>query len=580
MPLPTNFAEWTLENARAAIDQAILAVMTATEYEDNRTYIEDRNGWGGGRFWIGPNGGTDVVIRARTLSNVERQHIHVDTLNECLSRAGNSLLRKEADISFAALEPAEEDTPEAEAQAAAAETMLDDISAWWDRVKLWEKARLAYKRSRYSGRGALRPWLPPGLLDKMTTDGAESIALPTGLQFDEALARIHLSAPEPKECTVYTDTATQRRAAVFVFTENDKKKAELWFVDPETEDTVVRTLGDGEPREFRLSLGGRLPIAEMEAELLITESVRRQQARLNFFESLLVRVGETAGFPERYTLGAAPQGIWTETVPAGPPLGTHTDPGGKTYYLHAIPLSLGAAITTELRGHPYDTDDKGGKGITTPSVMKFDPTDPEYAIKAALHARRTILEQCKQGHVLTNSEAAASGYSREQARADYEDDLANSKPPLEGMLREIIESVIALAESMGAPGAPSFLDSYRCVVNLHIDTGPMSPEEKAQNAQAVKDGLLSRGSAMALNGVEDVAAEQERIEQEPAAALELARRQGEAMLALTTAGWPLWLAARKTGIDDETVAELKRVSGILFPEDEDDDEAPTPELVA
>jgi hypothetical protein len=63
-------------------------------------------------------------------------------------------------------------------------------------------------------------------------------------------------------------------------------------------------------QEFPVKLGKRLPIAQMMADLLITDMVRRQQKSLNYFETVLTRVIETAGFPERYTTNAKPSGVW------------------------------------------------------------------------------------------------------------------------------------------------------------------------------------------------------------------------------------------------------------------------------
>lgn len=526
-PFGTAYSAWTLANAEAAVSAAVKARLDDDAYKANQAFVEKHDHWQDGATWVGPDGGGDPVVRTKVLQAVKRQFTPNDVIAEVLGRVANALLKSEPAVSFVPLEPAEEGSEGATTQQAEAEAMRRAVAAWWDRVKLWARARAAVKRARWSTRGLLRVWIPPGRLERRTERPAQGaagqardvLALPTGLSIDAALERVELSDPEPGDAAVVTNPKTAERAAIFLSKDDDgRKRAELWYVDPAGGETRCRILSEGassaETGAAGVNLGRRLPIAEMEAELLITEPVRRQQNRLNFFESLLNRVGETAGFPERYTLNAAPSGLWLDTAPAsGPALDTKTE-GGKTWYLHRVPRTLGASITTELVGLTYDVDDTGKKAMAAPGVTFKEPTDPAFAIKSCEHARSTILKSCRQAHVLRSTEADSSGYSIQQARAEFEDDATNTKGPLEGMLREIIECAVALAEAMGPSGAPRFLDRYRCVIDLHVSSGPLSTEERRANAEQVTQRLLSRESAMGMNGVEDVDAELARIAQE------------------------------------------------------------------
>lgn len=556
--LDKPFPEWGLEEAR----QALAAEIDDTEgldtegYESNRLYVEERDHWQDGKTWVGPDGGSEAV-RAKVLTAVRRQFTAVDLINDCLDRMANGLMKREADIDFVPLEPAGEDGEPSEGQAARAKQMKAWVSAWWDQVKFWQLAREAAKRSRWAGHGAIRVWLPPGNREAVNRGEDIELRLPTGLPFEEALDRLKLSAPEPAAAGVYTDPDNQDDVGIYLFQDEDeerKQRAELWYIDGE--DSVLRIVGDSDDaEEFRVRLGKRIPIVEMEADLLIDESVRQQQARLNFAESLLVRVAETGGFPERYTLNAQPHGIWLQSPPAqGPPLQTQ-EIEGQLWYLHPAPRTLGSSVTTDLRG--IRTNEETGQ-IATPGVIFKEPTDPEFAIKSARHGRATILESCKQAHILIAEDATASGWSREQARADFEDDLRNVQGPLEGMLRDLIAVVIAFAGAMSRE-EQDFLAQFRVVVTLHIDTGPISPEEREQNNKDVQAGTMSTATAMAASGIEDVDAEQQKIAGQPNSLVELRNKQVTGIVSLMAAedGMTWTRAAKILGVtDEELLAEF------------------------
>lgn len=561
-----NFTEWKLEDADGKIAEAKAAIGKEA-FEANEAFVDEQDHWQGGGRWVGPVG-TDET-RTAVLEKVKRQFTPRDAIGEVLDRIANALLKTEPDVTFTPKELKDGEELSAQQQNEIAE-MQAFVSEWWDRVRLWEKSRTTVKRSRWAGRGALRLWIAPGHLEASESEeGTEVLRLPTGLKFNEALARLQLSAPSPASAMVYTDPDSQQKIGIYLYEVdvdgNKQRRAELWYVDgKKTILRVVKEAGDGEAEQeseqYELEIGGRLPIAEMEAELLITEPVRRQQDRLNFFESLLVRVGETAGFPERYTLNAEPHGIWLSTPPQeGPALDTKTDDKGRTWYLHEAPRTLGAAVTANLIGIVTGGDGADEKRAT-PGVVFKDPTDPEYAIKASRHAYQTILESCHQAHILISGDATASGVSRVEARADYEDDLTNTKAPLEGLLREIIECAIAWAGFMSGGEYARFLDKYRCVVNLHVNSGPILPEEHEQINTDVEKGMLSQETGMALKGVEDVQAEIERMRARPESQLGLREKQVTLMQQLVLAG-STWEAAAKVALieDEDLLAVFKQL---------------------
>lgn len=623
------FREWTIDDATAAVAAAVAAgedtpspdPFNAADalgsgygttngrgpiawgpYAMNRAFIELNDHWQNGRGWIGPND-TESLRKARP------RFVAVNVLREGTQRVANALLKTEADVQFTPREP----TPDApkgadqaaidktaaqqEAERAAGEVMARAVAAWWDRVKLWAHARTAVMRSRYSTRGALRLWIPPGRLARTMREvtgengsarTVEATALPTNLSLEDALQRVALSAPAPDACTVYTDPRTQRQCAIFLYEDDDgtaagtssKKRAELWFLDPadETEkaQTIARVVGEGiAAAEYHLSLGGRLPIAEMTADLLVTETERMLQRSLNFAATTVPRTVETAGFAERVVINAESPGVFLPYPPAdGSLVSTREGRDGKLYYLHPLAYVTGGSVVTELRGIETTDTESRRQTLTTPEVVFKDPTDPAFAIRAVEYGRRMILESMHQGHVLANGEGGLSGYSREQARADFEDDATNTKGPAEAMLRDILECLVAFAEEMGAKvdGVEgSFLAKYRCVVNIHVNTGPVSPDEQRSINERVKDRQLSQESGMALAGVEDVPAEMERIASSPVARLERARLQGEVFNQWATAT-STEFAAQMAELTAEQLAELERTTGFEEPEEEEEEE--------
>lgn len=513
------FAEWTRDDVVEAISTQIEEDLgSEANYDANKAFVEDNDHWQDGDGWVGPKGTS--VTQESVLADVLPQFTPVDVVSECLDRAADSLLKQSADISFVL---AEGDQDIQEKQSQEIDVVKRALSKWWDDKKLWEHAKTAAKRSRWAGRGIMRLWIARGNLNKILDDSGAvtGYELPTGLTFAEALDRIDISAPLPDEALVYTNPHSRQEAGLFHFIDDEGiETADMWYVD-DTDNTVLRRMGDAGEEEFTLELQNTVPISEMRVPIMLTEPVRRQQKRLNFLESILNRVGETAGFAERYISNAEPHGVWMTTKPTGVIDPEKTEFEGTVYYLHPKPRTLGASVTTELYGVVLNPETEE---IAMPEVTFKEPTDPDFAIKAARHAKRSIYEECRQIHVLLAGDPLASGKSREQARADFEADITKMKNPLELMLRDTIRSAIAFANAMSSEHS-GFLETYRIVVDVNISTGPTSPEEIKQNNENVEKGTLSRESAMVLNGVEDVEAELQKIQEQPVNMLGIRRRQ-------------------------------------------------------
>lgn len=532
----SHFTEWKLEDLRQELDRPLTDVVGDEGLDANEAFVEDGDHWQDGDNWFGAGKDDETTWEASTKAKVERQFTPVDLIGESLDRVRDALLKTEPSVELAPVEETAELTDE---QAREADQILREMARWWDSKRLWPKLGEAVRRARWSTRGTLRMWIPPGRL----TNGA----LPTGLTFAQALDVLDITDPKPSEAAVLVDEATQERVAIFLFTdEANNTTAELWWAGNPDSDrgeqegvTYFRRLGGSDEEEgagaamFIPNTGGHLPIAQMEGSLLITDAVRRQQNRLNHFESLLNRCAETAGFPERYIVNAKPRGIWLPTPPAGKPALDEKQYKGTTWYLHESALDLGAGVTVNLEGLDVPDSD-GGERLATPSIMFRDPTDPDYVIKSAQHAKNTLLRQVKQGHLVNTAQAEASGLAYEQARADHENDLAGTRVELESMLREFLTAAIAWAGAMSSEAA-GILDKWRLVIQLSVNSGPLTAAQRQQTVAEWKDGLISRETALSKLGVDDVPAELDRLREEERAGLDLRAKQAEIITRLMVA---------------------------------------------
>lgn len=559
----TRFEDFTYDDAAAEIERR-KAERLGDAYATNHGMAERHDFWQGGKLWVGPRGSPEAW-EARVKAAVEAQFVPGGAILEALANFTRGLFGKQANIQAVPAGPVEEGSAADKALDKEAEELVEALSVWWDRVELWAKMREVGSRSRWAGWGALRLRIPAGRLrERKTADGVVR-ELPTFKALAEALAAIELDAPEPDHCILIQHPDTQQRAAIFHYSKkNDagqtENHVELWYDEGEGDQrrTVLRILPEKGEAEgpYPYEWGGRLPVSEMDGELMLTEPVRRAEAALAFAATNVVRVGETAGFRERYTMNAEPAGLWLPTRPITEGAVRSMDDGkGGTLYFHPLPRSLGAGVTTDLVGIPIEAGADGEKRAT-PGIEIADPVDPEYATKVVEFGRARVLHLCHQGHLAMTARGESSGTAYEQARATFAGDLQLHVDPAERALTQVLEAVVTMAESMmGRPA--KVLDRLRLIATLTPDAGPVSPEYSRETRELVKEALLSRSTAMARLGTDDVAAELDAIDQDPASQLAMTERRAKAMAAFPDEV-PLVIRAILVGYTEE---EARRYFG-------------------
>ena len=539
-------AEWTITEAEAAIKADLVK-----DYEVNRRIVEDEDQWQEGKLWPGHRTG-DTATDNALIRNIEPQFVADDVISEMIENRSSGLLKQEADVALVPLaEPDEEEGETSEGgEPTAAETReeqelqyLAEIAAWWDRKKFAEKVDQAVGRVSYAKRACIRAMVAEGNLVNGRLPLVGSLA--------EALDLIEVDVPQSDAATVYTDPKAQRKHGVIVVTEDTNKKAEVWSVDPKTKQTSVRVLTNTTPTTLGpFDLGGRIPVAEVRGKRIITASVRRLQSLLNFITTVTGRTVETAGFRERYLGNVEPPGLWQTFPPSdGPPLEVDEKSAGGPFYKHRVPWVLGAPMNQELVG--LKTLDANGKEtFASPSVTALDPVDPAFATNAAKAVTGKIYRRGKQGHLALDGTTEASGVAYQQARAQFEADLTALKGPVEGMMRDILEAVLALAALMFS-GAKVILTNYRVQVTLHVSAGPVTPDEMRLATELRDKRAISQQTMMARVGVEDPAAELEAIQADPIYQMELWSKRIEVYDKAITAGWSAEVAAHISGMTPE-----------------------------
>lgn len=508
------FAGWSYTDAAEAV-----AALVPDDYEVRRDYAHDRH-WRGGDGYIGPRPLSGDPDASAKMAQAERQFAPYDACGEGLN-AVEDAFSAEAQIGFDALEavPEDDDMPEETRQRG--EEAIGILTELWDRVRLQEQIKPAIRTAAWAERAVLRWWIPPGRALRVVDGESERIVLPRAGSIEEAAEWLALSRPDPESAGIVTDEATQARAAVYldeVRGEGESKinRAQIAYADGGA--LVIRTVYEGaewEGAEDRHENGGVLPMAEMRGGNLLTPSVIATQQQLDYVESIVTTAAETGGFPERYIGNAEPSGERRLLGPGEDPRpGTYLwEHDGQRIEVNPGPRPLGARITTELVGIVTHTED-GKVARATPSVERFEPVDPEFAIKSGRHARAKILRMMRQGHRVGDGTGEASGIAYQQDRAAFEKDLQNRKGSAEGALRELLTSALAWIEVLaGVPGY--FTSLIRVTVDMHVDAGPRSPDERNQDRADVEAGLLSPATAMARGGIEDIEAESQRIHDSP-----------------------------------------------------------------
>lgn len=497
----------TLERARALVQEA-----QVKDAEEARLFYEGDH-WQGSKGWFGPRPEPTARDGAIVWSEIEAGFVSKNTTAEIVDRHVNALLGRDVAWSMSPDRPmakGEELKADKKKRKLEAEGLL---TPWWIRRTVHAMLKDGAARLLWGGRSLGRLRVPRGLLRE-----GRRVQVPAG-DFAAALDLLYFDVIEAKAAAVVTDEDTMQEAGIFVYdeetTEGQKlERVSICYLD-ENGGTVIRTMGTGVAPEDAIAgpypLGGRLTLFELERRPLVTPQVKQLQKLENLGLSMLPRNVVLGGFLERVILNAQLPGKYVADADY---------PGGRRFV--PDPINVGAGTTNSWSGIAIKDAEGKTTGVATPSVIYRDPVPVDTFRDTKGIAYEAMLEEAHQRHVLMVGDGAASGESRKQARADFEQSLKDTKTEVEGEVVWLLETALALAASFA--GRPGYFDGLRAVAECRIDVGPRIAEDDRMTIELHDSGIISRETAQVRVGVEDVGDENRRIEQERAADLERGRQ--------------------------------------------------------
>ena len=382
----------------------------------------------------------------------------------------------------------------------------DALTLWWDKGEETQKPKRKLKdalaRCLNEEKVLLRFFVPRGLY------GADK-TVPTQNSLADALNVLHLDVIPSDQGGVFIDTDTQKPFGVYVYQVEKSRCAELTYVN-DSGQTVHQILSDNPDRvvePIAYDLQGRLWMYEVNRTALITEQICTEQRSLNLTKTMMMRNVNLAGNLERAIINAERPKQKVRVPDDNNPLG----------YREVVMDSewlVGPGVTNSLTGLLMRDDDGKIIGRANPNISYRDPVPIDTFVGTRQQCRESILGQAQQLHIMISGDATVSGRSKEQSRAEYRASLQDSKDPIDGAGRWILEGALRIAAEF-CDRVADFAD-LRCVFDARIEDGPVSPEERSANREDMKAGILSQETTMSRNGVEDTDAEKARIAEDKA----------------------------------------------------------------
>lgn len=570
MPTTTAITLATLTSPNVTVETLRQAIPVPDGVDLNRKFVEGDH-WQNAEAWVGPGPRPSDPSYRDIMVLVEKAFVSKNVIDEIIDRHVSAMLGKEPRWAWTLINPPAD--PEAEIPAAdlnAIAALEAAVTTWWDARQAHRLLKGMIYRMLFGKRGPWRLYVPSGL-----TDASGKV---TAATLEEALSKIYLDIPEPENGGVWEDPETKNRVGIVLWKDaSGKEHGEVTFIDDagKTIINVVPAPASG-PAAVTNDFNRLMTIGAAELDTLwVSPQMRSLQKALNMTLTLLSKGLIDNAFLERLLLNALPPGHWEYEDAPDP------DTGEKIRKAYVPDRHVtGGRQTTYVQGIDFAEKAADGSRKTTvkdPSVVFREPVDPIGIIRGADYWYQSLIGEARQDHVLINKESTPSGKSREQARGDFIDSTKDTEMQANMVGGLLLLTLVTIAEVF-ANKRGEWTKKYKPMFNCRPQYGPLSVEERTQNILEAEKGFMADETAMALNGRDDVDAEQALIAAQPRSSLALSKAQAEVV--------DLWVGAtfsRETSLhlagfdDDEITAIMKRESEAEPTEPEVDPLNPKPD---
>ena len=492
------FDTLTAQPARQLLTEAIAPADTVIDAAPtvNRAFY-DGDHWQTAEQWAGPVPAADDSDVAAVLAQIKQAFVSKNAIKEVCDRHILACIGSEPDWSITVARELGEGQQPTPAEQALINEANAALVAWWDARGIHRTIQDAGITLLLAARSCLRLYVPKGL----TEEGEDGLRrVPIG-DLSESLARLYLQHPTPDQAAVAVDEDSQQPLGIYIH--RDKQGVETLEVC--CADGTMTVLGQqtGSSTEllrWPLDVGGRLLIHQMQAQPLVTEQVRALQRLLNLSLTMLSRNVVQGGFLERVILNGELPGTFVDDA---------TAPGVRRFV--PAPFHVGAGSVNFVRG-VTTTDSEGRETLANPSAVYKDPVPVDTFTATKKEAYQGILEETHQLHALMSGDAAASGESRIQARADFEASLGDTLAQINAAGRWLLETALALASLFA--DEPGRFAGLRVHFACRVNTGPLSSLDRDAILKEKEAGLESAEGAMMRLGRADPAATLAAVEAE------------------------------------------------------------------
>ncbi|MDZ7658068.1 hypothetical protein [Fodinibius sp.] len=469
----------------------------SNDYDANTKFLNGDH-WQEGKGWAGalPSEGNK---RQQAISKIKKLFTSQNVMKEITRRHKSAVLGKEPQWGVDLKRSLDEDETPKEAEQEMINEIMAALTQWWKEQEVhtvledWLEALLK------SSRAVLRIYIPSTYLENGTID--------TSGELPDQLQKIHVEVVEPNKGAVIENTSENSRAGIMSFKDDDENEIyEITYLNEEGQ-TIIKNLSDEQESEG-LNLGGNLTMYEGSRDLFLTEQIRQQNKLLNKALTMMSN-NVDSGFLERIFLNAQPPGKWEKNEETG------------EEEFKPAPYRVGPGTTNFI--NPPMIEDEEGKteALGTANVKFREPVSNESFSEAKSEAYSAILEESHQKHALIAGDATASGEARIQALADFVMDAQNTKSTVDKAGVWLVETVMYLAFDLTSQDDK--VEEYGASFNCRIDPGNIPAEMRNAIIKQVNEELLSRSTAMAMLGVDDIDAEMAKIDSAAAQALEMLR---------------------------------------------------------